>query len=83
MLAYTLSHLELCAIVENALLPECYKCRITGNLMTVEFFDPGSKRFELLASGIRLGSLDTSRALSELVAKLRNTPHSLSHALAS
>ena len=83
MLAYTLSHLELRGIIERALLPARCQCRITGDLMAVEFFNPATKRFELVASGIKLGGLDTCRALSELIAELRNTPHSPRYALAS
>lgn len=87
MLAYTLSNLELRGIIENALLPACCHCRITGDLMTVELIDPATNRAELLASGIKLARLDTCRALSELIAKLkaelRDTSHLARHAMAS
>jgi hypothetical protein len=71
MIACTLSNLELRNIIESAFLPKACNCTVVDDIMTVEVFDPVSKRQELLASGIRLDELDTSLALSHLIAKLR------------
>lgn len=71
MIACTLSNLELRNIIESGFSPGACNCTVVDDVMTVEIIDPVTKRQELLVSGIRLDKLDTSRALSLLIAKLR------------
>ncbi|MFJ5296362.1 DUF1652 domain-containing protein [Pseudomonas sp. NPDC088368] len=87
MIACTLSNLELRSIIESAFLPKRCNCTVLDDTMTVEVIDPLTERVELLASGIKLDKLDTSRALCELISELRadliNTQHLQRQALAS
>jgi hypothetical protein len=90
MIACTLSNLELRSIIESAFLPLRCHCTIIDDRMTVELVDASTDRVELLASGISLDQLDTSRALCELILKLRfdlehaqHRQHGRRHALAS
>ncbi|WP_324880243.1 DUF1652 domain-containing protein [Pseudomonas bohemica] len=87
MIACTLSNLELRSIIEGAFLPSRCNCTVIDDTMTVEVIDPRTERVELLASGIKLDSLDTSRALCDLILKLRadlqTTQSMQQHALAS
>lgn len=87
MIACTLSNLELRSIVEKAFLPVRCQCTVMDGAMTVEVIDPVTERVELLATGIKLDKLDTSRALCELILKLRADlqamQHMPRHALAS
>jgi hypothetical protein len=58
-----------------------------ADTMTVEVLNPVTEQVELLASGIKLDRLDTSRALCELISELRadllNTQQLHRHAMAS
>lgn len=91
MIACTLSNLELRSIIESAFLPLRCNCTVLDDVMTVEVIDPATERVELMSSGIDLSRLDTSRALCELILKLRaelemsrHAPrHSYPHAMAS
>lgn len=87
MIACNLSNLELRSIIESGFLPRRCNCTIMADTMTVEVIDPVTERVELLASGIKLDRLDTSRAICELISELRadllNTQHLHRHALAS
>lgn len=87
MIACNLSNLELRSIIESGFLPKRCNCTILADTMTVEVIDPVTERVELLASGIKLDRLDTSRAICELIAELRHeldaAPHGTRHALAS
>ncbi len=87
MIACTLSNLELRSIIESAFLPMRCNCTVIDDTMAVEVIDPLTERVELLASGIALDRLDTSRALCDLISELRadleNTRHMHRHALAS
>lgn len=71
MIACTLSNLELRSIIESAFLPKRCHCSVVDDTLTVEVIDPETERVELTVNGIRLDTLDTSRALCELIAKLR------------
>lgn len=75
MIACTLSNLELRSIIESAFLPLRCNCTVMDDSMTVEVIDPYTDRVELLASGIALAQLDTSRALCDLIAGLRADLH--------
>jgi hypothetical protein len=75
MIACTLSNLELRSIIESAFLPMRCNCMVIDDTMTVEVIDPHTERVELLASGIALDRLDTSRALCELISELRADLH--------
>jgi hypothetical protein len=75
MIACTLSNLELRSIIESAFLPMCCNCTVIDDAMTVEVIDPLTQRVELLATGIALDRLDTSRALCELITELRADLH--------
>lgn len=87
MIACNLSNLELRSIIESGFLPRRCNCTIMADTMTVEVIDPVTDRVELLASGIKLDRLDTSRAICELISELRadllNTQPMHRHALAS
>lgn len=87
MIACTLSNLELRSIIESAFLPMRCNCTILDGAMTVEVINPVTEHVEMLASGIALDRLDTSRALCELISELRanlsNGRHLQRHALAS
>ncbi|MGH8415701.1 MAG: DUF1652 domain-containing protein [Pseudomonas sp.] len=87
MIACTLSNLELRSIIESTFLPKRCNCTVIDDTMTVEVIDPVTERVELLATGIKLDTLDTSRALSELIARLHAELKTMQpmqlHALAS
>ena len=72
MIAYRLSTLELRSIVESAFLPMRCTCNVSSDAsMTVQITDPNSEKVELFVTGISLDRLNTTRAISELVAELR------------
>lgn len=72
MFAYRLSDLELRGIIENAFLPLRCHCTVApDNSMTVEIIEPDTDRVQVVRSGIALDRLDTSRAINDLVAELR------------
>lgn len=67
-----LSTLELRDLVEKSFLP--VRCRCTqaaDQSLTVQLYDRSDKRIDLQVSGIRAEQLNSSRAISALVAKLR------------
>lgn len=80
MIACTLSNLELRSIIESGFLPMRCNCTILDDLMTVEVTDPLTERVLLYKAGVRLDRLDTSRALCELIHKLRAEMEQVSHA---
>lgn len=87
MIACILSNLELRSIIESAFLPLRCNCTVINDAMTVEVVDPLTERVELVASGIALHRLDTSRALCDLILELRsdlnNSGQTQRYALAS
>lgn len=67
-----LSTLELRDIIEKSFLP--VRCRCTqaaDHSLTVQLYDRSFQRIDLQVSGIRAEQLDSSRAISSLVSKLR------------
>jgi hypothetical protein len=67
-----ISSLELCHIVESGFLPAKCKCTIDANdQMMIQIFDRERGHAELLASGIPINTLVTSRAISALIASLK------------
>ncbi|KWT08229.1 MULTISPECIES: DUF1652 domain-containing protein [Pseudomonas syringae group] len=79
MIASGLSELELRSIVECAFLPSRCTCTIANQEMTVQINDLKSGRI-LHETGISLRRINTSRDISDLVARLR---HGLSTAKVS
>ncbi|KPB83645.1 hypothetical protein BTW15_00400 [Pseudomonas syringae pv. tomato] len=79
MIASGLSELELRSIVERAFLPSRCTCTIANEEMTVQINDLTSGRV-LHETGIPLRRINTSRDISDLVARLR---HGLSTAKVS
>ncbi|SDT14413.1 DUF1652 domain-containing protein [Pseudomonas fuscovaginae UPB0736] len=69
----SLSSLELRNIIESSFLPTRCQCSVGADeSLTVRVFDRKSERVDLLVTGIRASKLDSSRAISELIAKLRH-----------
>lgn len=67
-----ISTLELRRIVETSFLPLHCQCTVSHDgAMTVRICDPASGRVDLLVTGIAVRTLNSARALSELVAELR------------
>ena len=68
-----LSHLELRQIVESGFLPMKSVCSISPDgLMTVELFHPMKGHACVIAQGIPVEGLETSRAIAALVAQLKS-----------
>lgn len=68
-----LSQLELCQIVESGFHPMKGVCSIDPDgTMTVRLFHPLKGHATLIAYGIPVDGLVTSRAISELVARLKH-----------
>lgn len=68
-----LSNLELRQIVESGFLPMKSVCSISPDgLMTVELFHPMKGHAAVIAEGIPVEGLDTSRAIASLVAQLKS-----------
>ncbi|MCU1719704.1 DUF1652 domain-containing protein [Pseudomonas sp. 20P_3.2_Bac4] len=66
-----LSTLELRDIVEKSFLPVRCRCTLAADhSLTVQLFDR-SQRVDLQVNGIRVEQLNSSRAISSLVSKLR------------
>jgi hypothetical protein len=68
-----LSHLELRQIVESGFLPMKTVCSINSDgMMTVELFHPMKGHASVIAQGIPVEGLETSRAIASLVAQLKS-----------
>ncbi|MBD8494187.1 DUF1652 domain-containing protein [Pseudomonas syringae] len=79
MIACGLSTLELRSIVEGAFLPLSCTCTIAPDRsMTIQIAEPRTGRVDLLVTGIDLMRLDSSRAINDLVAGLREELDSVS-----
>ncbi|QXI25773.1 DUF1652 domain-containing protein [Pseudomonas vanderleydeniana] len=69
----SLSSLELRNIIESSFLPMRCQCSMGADeSLTVKVFDAKNERMDLMVTGICASKLDSSRAISELVAKLRH-----------
>jgi hypothetical protein len=67
-----ISTLELCHIVESGFLPAKCKCTIDANdQIMVQIFDRERGHADLLAGGISVSSLNSSRAIANLIATLK------------
>lgn len=67
-----ISTLELCHIVESGFLPAKCKCTIDAkDQIMVQIFDRERGHADLLASGIPVSSLNSSRAIANLIATLK------------
>ncbi|MEN5029167.1 MULTISPECIES: DUF1652 domain-containing protein [Pseudomonas] len=67
-----ISTLELCHIVESGFLPAKCKCTIDANdQIMVQIFDRERGHADLLAGGIPVSSLNSSRAIANLIATLK------------
>ncbi|MEG5266915.1 DUF1652 domain-containing protein [Pseudomonas sp. JDS28PS106] len=68
-----LSQLELRQIIESGFLPMKSVCSINPDgLMTVELFHPMKGHAAVIAEGIPVEGLETSRAIASLVAQLKS-----------
>ena len=68
-----MSTLELCHIVESGFLPAKCKCTIDAkDQIMVQIFDRERGHADLLAAGIPVSSLNSSRAIANLIAKLKD-----------
>lgn len=86
MSVYGLSELELRHIIELAFLPA--RCRCTSShtgapSLIIEIYDEGPGSIALLVTSVDINTLNSSRAVSNLIAELRhdlkfNKCHSLS-----
>lgn len=66
-----ISALELRHIIESGFLPMRCKCSANANgELTIEIIDPASGS-NVVMGGIPIASLNTSRAISDLIAQLR------------
>jgi hypothetical protein len=67
----TLSPLELRHIIESGCLPLDCRCVLTSdNTLTIELLDPQTG-FNIVSGAIPIASLNTSRAIAELIGSLR------------
>lgn len=67
-----LSHLELRHTIESAFLPTRCKCTVyENNTLTVEMLLPHSQFTHVLANGVPVDVLNSSRAISEFIARLK------------
>ncbi|WP_248798531.1 DUF1652 domain-containing protein [Pseudomonas sp. MWU13-2105] len=67
-----LSTLELRNIIESSFLPTRCQCSLGADeSLTVRVFDRKSERVDLVVTGIQASTLDSSRAISDLIAELR------------
>ncbi|KIH83489.1 DUF1652 domain-containing protein [Pseudomonas batumici] len=67
-----LSTLELRNIIESSFLPTRCQCSLGADeSLTVKVFDRKSERVDLVVTGIQASTLDSSRAISDLIAELR------------
>lgn len=62
----------LCNIVESGFAPLSCECTEYGGLLRIEVYEPATGRVELLISGVSIEQLTSVRAISDLVAELRN-----------
>ncbi len=68
-----ISTLELRRIIEESFRPlECQCTLVTGNSLQVRVTDPATGRVDLLVTGISTNTLVSPRAISDLIAELRN-----------
>lgn len=69
-----LSALEIRNIVETGFLPKRCQCTLSPDLqMTVKVFaDTKTEQVDLLVTGINASKLNSSRAISDLIAGLRS-----------
>ncbi|MEE1865120.1 MULTISPECIES: DUF1652 domain-containing protein [Pseudomonas] len=68
-----LSTLELRNIIECSFLPVRCQCTLAADRsLTVKVFDRTCERVDLLVTGIDAEQLTSSRAISDLIAGLRN-----------
>ena len=67
-----ISALELRHIIESGLLPRSCTCSVNpqGSLL-IKMFEPSSGRVELFVTGVLAADLTSSRAISNLIGKLR------------
>jgi hypothetical protein len=67
-----ISNLELRHIIESSFLPlECVCTVNAEGSLTIQLLNPLTRQVDLTTSGIPVASLSTIRAISDLVAQLR------------
>jgi hypothetical protein len=67
-----LSTLELRNIIETSFLPQRCQCtQAQDRSLTVRVFDRTSQHLDLIVTGIRAEQLNSSRAISNLIAGMR------------
>jgi len=87
MMTLGLCSLELRNIIECAFLPAHCTCSLAlDQSLTVQVVDPVTGQVELMVTGISTDRLNSSRAISNLIAELRHdlehNRHTFPHALA-
>lgn len=88
MMTLGLCSLELRNIIECAFLPDHCTCTVAPDQsLTVQVSDPVTGHVGLMVTGISTDRLNSSRAISGLIAELRHelkhNRHTFPHALAS
>ncbi len=68
-----ISSLELCQIVESALLPSRCQCSVDARgLMTIQLYSSGAGYPDFLVRRIPVSSLSTSRSIASLITGLND-----------
>lgn len=68
-----LSALELRRIIECGFLPLSCTCTFSPDgSLTIKVYEPSTGRVDLLATGVSVSELNSSRALANLIAELRS-----------
>lgn len=74
MLVSGLSTLELRHLIEQSFLPARCRCTTSGSgvpSLTIEIYAEDAVSIKLLVSGVDISTLNSSRAVSDLIAELR------------
>ncbi|MGZ9738193.1 DUF1652 domain-containing protein [Pseudomonas azerbaijanorientalis] len=61
----------LCNIVESGFEPLSCECTENLGLLSIEVYDPVTRRVELLISGVSTAELTSVRAISDFIGELR------------
>lgn len=70
-----LSTLEICHVIEQSFLPVRCVCQLSNvglQALTIKIYDCKSDSLDLLITGVNLGTLNSNRAIVNLIKELRN-----------
>ncbi len=79
-----LSTLELRHLIERAFLPARCRCTLSAfgvPSLTIEIYAEGATSINLLVTGVDISSLNSSRAISDLIAEIRSDLKNNQHKL--